>query len=537
MTDDAELLRRYAEERSEEAFAELVRRHLGLVYGAALRQLHGSTHRAEDVAQSVFIDLARKAAPLSRRPEIVGWLYTSTHHAAVMLKRSEARREEREKEAQAMQEIDREAVVDWNRIRPVLDEAILGLAEADRLAVLLRFFQDRKLAEIGRRIGLSEDAARMRIDRALEKIRVRLERHGISSTSAALAAALGTQAGMAAPASLAAKVTGAALASAATAAAGTGALVQIWSIMSTSKTLAGISGVVALLALGTATFELRQVRALAANVATLENQRSALVAERDALRGQTAELSRTLEDSRKNAGAAKAPPETNPNPGTVAARSAPFNLPDALGRSPEYAVIMAKLNAAKLGSTYGAFYRQMLLTPAQIEEFERLMGATLARGYDVWSATWSMGVQPGDPTYAAVMQKHTADTTAKITEWLQSNLGPAGLAKLQDYNRLKPVAEVVRSLAAESYDTASPLTAAQGDQLAQVLANGSVAYQRGGTVNLAEIDWNAAAAQAATFLAPEQMKSFTSIRDQRLLTQQMAQFQQKLQKDAAQGGK
>src|SRR5687768_5857567 len=104
MSDDATLLRRYAEEGSETAFAELVHRHIGLVYGAALRQLGGATHPAEDVTQSVFVDLARHASALARRTELVGWLYTSTHYASAKLKRGELRRRVRENEALLMQE-------------------------------------------------------------------------------------------------------------------------------------------------------------------------------------------------------------------------------------------------------------------------------------------------------------------------------------------------------------------------------------------------------------------------------------------------
>ena len=126
MISDAELLHRYAEEGSDPAFAEVVERHIGLVYGAALRQLGGAEHRAQDVTQSVFVDLARHAAELSRRAEIAGWLYTSTHHAAAKLKRTEQRRAQREQEAHAMNEIlgrDEPASVDWARLRPVLDDA------------------------------------------------------------------------------------------------------------------------------------------------------------------------------------------------------------------------------------------------------------------------------------------------------------------------------------------------------------------------------------------------------------------------------
>lgn len=210
MTEDAELLRRYAQDRDEAAFGRLVERHIGFVYAAALRQLGGATHRAQDVTQSVFIDLARRARALSGRAEIAGWLYTSTHYAAAKLKRGEQRRQVREQEAQTMQELTTETTsVDWERLRPVLDEAMLALSERDREALLMRFFQGRTLREVGGRIGLSEDAARMRVARALEALRAWLTRRGVASTSAALAVALESGAMMAAPAGLATTVTGA----------------------------------------------------------------------------------------------------------------------------------------------------------------------------------------------------------------------------------------------------------------------------------------------------------------------------------------
>src|SRR5262245_22133698 len=101
MTPDSELLRQYSEKHSEEAFAELVRRHLDLVYSAALRQVNGDTHLAQDVAQTVFTDLARKARPLSRHPVLTGWLYTSSRFAAAKLVRTENRRRAREEKAES----------------------------------------------------------------------------------------------------------------------------------------------------------------------------------------------------------------------------------------------------------------------------------------------------------------------------------------------------------------------------------------------------------------------------------------------------
>src|SRR5262245_36874095 len=141
--EDTDLLRRYVEERSENAFAALVQRHVGLVYHAALRQLAGDAAMAEDVTQAVFTDLARKAGKLVDRPVLTGWLYTSTRFAAAKARRTEARRRVREQEVFVMQETlrnaDDHASADWERLRPVIDDALHALDETDREAVLLRF--------------------------------------------------------------------------------------------------------------------------------------------------------------------------------------------------------------------------------------------------------------------------------------------------------------------------------------------------------------------------------------------------------------
>ena len=128
---DRELLRRYAEADSEGAFAELVRRHLDLVYSAALRQVNGDAHMAQDVAQMVFTDLARKAATLWQRQFLTGWLYTSTHFVAANAVRKERRRRTHEQEALPMHELLQAPTpdLDWQQLRPVLDKVMHDLKD------------------------------------------------------------------------------------------------------------------------------------------------------------------------------------------------------------------------------------------------------------------------------------------------------------------------------------------------------------------------------------------------------------------------
>ena len=208
MTDDGSLLRQYVSERSEAAFAEIVHRHLDLVYSAARRNLRGDSHRAQDVVQRVFTDLARKAALLSDRRTIAGWLYISAHHAAVEMMRSEQRRELREREAQLMHESHGrlEDALDWNELEPILDDVVGELGEAERDVIVLRFFKQRSFAQIGAQLRLTEGTAQKRAERALDKMRSALAARGITSTGAALASLIEAQAVVAAPSGLGALV-------------------------------------------------------------------------------------------------------------------------------------------------------------------------------------------------------------------------------------------------------------------------------------------------------------------------------------------
>lgn len=271
--DDQSLLQRYVLERSETAFAELVQRHLGLVYFAALRQT-GDRAAAEDVTQEVFTDLARKARSLHGRATLTGWLYTSTRYAALHARRGEQRRRRRETEAHVMQEVMRTdgRPPDWERLRPLIDDALHVLDTAEREAVLLRFFQNRAFAEIGLALSVSEDAARKRVDRALDKLSGILSRRGVTSTAVALATALSAHAAGLPPSGLAASVTGTALASLGTGATTAGVLGGVLANVLSSAKFLTVTAVAIVASVSVATMQTRAEQAARSELAALARE-------------------------------------------------------------------------------------------------------------------------------------------------------------------------------------------------------------------------------------------------------------------------
>ena len=204
---DSSLLARYVRQGEEDAFAELLHRHLPLVYSAALRQVEDQ-ESAQEVTQTVFLTLAQKAAWLQEHPTLTGWLYASTSRAAAQHRRSEHRRRVRETAFQLMRsETGDEAEPDWSALRPVLDDAMNELPPADREVVLWRFFDGRPFREIGDLLGLTENAARMRVERALDRLRTVLDHRGISSSAASLGALLSHRAVASVPPDIAGPMT------------------------------------------------------------------------------------------------------------------------------------------------------------------------------------------------------------------------------------------------------------------------------------------------------------------------------------------
>lgn len=209
--NDSDLLRDYAENGSESAFAELVNRHIGLVYSVALRVVV-DPHLAEDVTQATFAILARAARPLASRAFLSSWLHRTASNQAAKLVRGEMRRRAREREAYAMQIVPVEADPVWKQIAPMLDAALNKLAEGDRAVILLRFFEKKTAADIAAALNLSEEAAQKRASRALDRLRGLLSSQGAALSTTTLAALMTAQAVFATPIALSTSVSAAVLA-------------------------------------------------------------------------------------------------------------------------------------------------------------------------------------------------------------------------------------------------------------------------------------------------------------------------------------
>ncbi len=183
---DRELLRHYAATRSEAAFAQIVKRHAPFVYSAALRQIKDHS-LAQDITQAVFVILARKAATLQCETVLAGWLFRAVRFAVRDTLKIEGRRRRREQEAAAMESINAdESESTWEQLSPLLDEAVAKLGVTDRQALLLRFFEKKGWREVGAALGMKENTARVRVNRALERLRSSISRRGMAVSATAL---------------------------------------------------------------------------------------------------------------------------------------------------------------------------------------------------------------------------------------------------------------------------------------------------------------------------------------------------------------
>lgn len=233
---DPQLLRTYAERRSETAFTELVRRHLGFVHSAAVRMVN-DPHLAKDVSQEVFVALAENAGKLADHPVLSGWLHRTARNIAAQTVRTEARRRIREKESAAMHE-PTESDASWKETSPHLDAVLAELSETDRAAVLLRYFENKPAHEMAAILNISVEAAQKRVSRALERLRANFAKRGIRNAAAGLALMISANGVQAAPAGLAATISNAALAGTAVSTGTAAAATKLLAMTTLQKTLA-----------------------------------------------------------------------------------------------------------------------------------------------------------------------------------------------------------------------------------------------------------------------------------------------------------
>jgi RNA polymerase sigma factor (sigma-70 family) len=297
---DLDLLQRFARDHAQDAFTTLVQRHVNLVYSAALRQVR-SPQLAEEVAQSVFTDLARVAAtpssPLSGRDaasqtSLTPWLYAVTRRTAIDVVRKESRRQLREQIAVEMNAMNA-TEASWTDIEPLLDEAVAALDETDRAAVLLRYFENQSLRAVGQQLGVSDDAAQKRVSRAVERLREFFTKRGVSVGAGGLVVVISANAVQTAPVGLAVTISAAALAGTAVTTSTIVAATKTIAMTTLQKTL--VTATVAILA-GAGIYEARQAAQLRDQVQTLQQQQTPLAEQIQQLQNSFADATNRLAD-------------------------------------------------------------------------------------------------------------------------------------------------------------------------------------------------------------------------------------------------
>jgi RNA polymerase sigma factor (sigma-70 family) len=292
MTDSQRLIKRYVDDGSEAAFRELVRTYIDLVYSTAIRLVAGDAYLAEDLAQMVFVQLARKARGLPADVMLGGWLHRVTCNMAAKALRSERRRRSREKEVMEMNRVQDHTLGNLAQVRPLLDEAIDKLGTEDRMAIIMRFFEQRDFRSVGDALGTNEDAAQKRVTRALDKLQAFFKSRGVTMSAAALGTALAAEAVSTAPSALAASVA----ATATVGAVSGGTSLTLIKAITMTKLKFGIIGGIAVACLATPLFQHRVQVELRTENQSLQlqvAQLAVLAAENERLSNQLVQVNRS----------------------------------------------------------------------------------------------------------------------------------------------------------------------------------------------------------------------------------------------------
>lgn len=480
MEKDAILLRQFVERGETASLRVLVDRHVDAVYSAALRRVGGDVQLAEDVVQQVFIAMTRQARRLCDHPFLGAWLHRTTRNQAANVVRAERRRKERETIAMSL---TNQGEVDWRAVAPVLDEAIDALRETDRRAVVLRFFEHRTYAEIGEAMSLGEDGARKRVERALDRLRLSLERRSIKSPAAALAVALTANGVLAAPPGLSGVVGNVAAAITPITAAPGGTLLAF---MSTTKTSIGIgSAAIVLTAVLITQPAWEEARAaeqtIVASSASLAASRSQHSHLSERLRQIEDELARL-----ESAVAARATAVTAPQ-GANAAEQQGEAL---LAQYPYLREAFDSWREAQFNFSWTPFLQARAATPEQRAEFFQMMRDAV-----------KLSVQESDDGtwWTRVFSPTDEQFHAQITEIF----GQEGLRELRIYQQQAAARKAVAQVAGALSFTDEPLRADQISELVGMLYSNKT---EGANSELTDIDPDILINKTHRLLSPQQQK-------------------------------
>ena len=437
MSEGHKLLAEYARTGSEAAFRELVKSYVDLVYSSAVRLVNGDTHLAEDVSQTVFADLARMAKSLSSDVMLGGWLHRHTCFVASKTLRTERRRLERERQAVEMNTLEDHSSANLASVAPALDDAINQLSAEDRSAILLRFFEQHDFQSVGSALGVTEEAARKRVDRALDKLELTLKRRGIAFSAAALATTLATQAVSAAPVGLAASISTVVLSGAV---AGSGATLTIINIMSMTKLKIGIATVVVAAGITVPLVMQHQTKTrLAAANQEIQSREAAikqLAAENERLSNlvaQTAVARTTTPDSNANREVLKLRGEVGRlKQENIAVASARTNAPSALSgitANPEMFKLIREQQKGGMKMIYDDYAKKAKLGTNETARFADTLADHVMDNIKHITKMLQEGKSPEE------MEAVFAAEQAALNQKIQELVGPEGLAQYQEYTK------------------------------------------------------------------------------------------------------
>ncbi len=526
-------MRDYAEHRSEAAFTELVQRHIDLVYSAALRMVRDA-HLAEDVAQGVFVAFAQNAHQLTDRPVLSGWLHRTTQNLAANAVRSDVRRRAREQEAAAMNELlANESDASWEHIAPLLDAALGELNEADRDALLLRYFERKSAREMAEILGTSDDAAQKRVNRAVDRLREFLAKRGVTVGAGGLAIVISTHAVHAAPVGLALTISSSAALAGTSAATTTATVTKAIAMTALQKT---IVATVIIAAVGAGIYQAHQASGLRDQIAALtrqqeqqaalSNQVQQLQLERDRATNQLAAL------SAENTALKKNPNEVlklRGEVGKLRQENTAMGSSSALSKltsSPEAVKLIRDQQKMGMSMIYNGFAAKAKLTPDQTDKLNDLLADHIMA--NISNVTSILHDQPP----LDQMNQTFAAQEAALQQQVQALLGPDGLAQYQDYtkNLLSTLStqQFTNSLTgtdAEKLEKSQQFSQAMQQattaalasaglpadyQVVPILNFANIASAQEADANLKLLDdiYQRAAASGSSFLSPEELAKF-----------------------------